>query len=61
MSQGVRAFGLRQVRYRGLKKTSLQHACIGAVINPIRVVDWISDKPRWRDGPSQLAALRPVA
>ena len=48
-------------RYRGLKKTSLQHACIGAAINLVRVVDWISDKPRWRDRPSQFAALRPVA
>ncbi len=61
MSQAVRAFGLRQARYRGLKKTSLQHACIGAAINLVRVVDWISDKPRWRDRPAQFAALRPVA
>ena len=61
MSQGVRAFGLRQARYRGLKKTSLQHACVGAAINLVRVVDWILDKPRWRDRPSQFAALRPVA
>lgn len=61
MSQGVRAFGLRQARYRGLKKTSLQHACIGAAINLVRVVDWLSETPRWRDRPSQFAALRPVA
>ncbi|MBX8463549.1 transposase [Deinococcus sp. RIT780] len=58
---GVRAFGLRRARYRGLKKTSLQHACIGAAINLVRVVDWISEKPRWKDRLSQFAALRPVA
>ncbi|MFW8628499.1 IS1182 family transposase [Deinococcus sp. ME38] len=61
MSQGVRAFGLRRARYRGLKKTSLQHACTGAAINLVRVVDWISEKPRWKDRLSQFAALRPVA
>nr|WP_255676445.1 transposase [Deinococcus sp. 23YEL01] len=61
MSQGVRAFGLRRARYRGLKKTSLQHACIGAAINLVRVVDWILEKPRWKDRLSQFAALRPVA
>jgi hypothetical protein len=47
--------------HRGLKKTSLQHACIGAAINLIRVLDWISDKLRWRDRHSQFAALRRVA
>ena len=35
LSQGIRAFGLRQCRYRGLPKTRLQHLAIAAAINMI--------------------------
>lgn len=61
LSQGVRTFGLRRTRYRGLPKTRLQHAVIGAAINVVRVVDWLSDTPRWQAHLSRFAALKPVA
>lgn len=32
-SQGVRAFGLRRMRYRGLTKTRLQHVATAAALN----------------------------
>lgn len=44
LSQGIRASGLRQTRYRGLAKTSLQNTAIGAAINVVRVVDWLNGK-----------------
>lgn len=46
LSQGIRSSGLRQTRYRGLAKTSLQNTAIGAAINVSRVVNWLSGKPR---------------
>lgn len=46
LSQGIRASGLRQTRYRGLAKTSLQNTAIGAAINVSRVVSWLDGKPR---------------
>jgi transposase len=33
----VRAFGLRQARYRGLPKTSLQHVATAAALNLDRI------------------------
>ena len=46
LSQGIRSLGLRQTRYRGLAKTSLQNTAIGAAINVTRVVNWLDCKPR---------------
>lgn len=46
MSQGIRASGLRQTRYRGLAKTSLQNTAIGAAINISRIVGWLDGKPQ---------------
>ena len=46
LSQAIRASGLRQTRYRGLAKTSLQNTAIGAAINVARVVSWLDGKPR---------------
>jgi transposase len=46
LSQGIRASGLRQTRYRGLAKTSLQNTAIGAAINVSRVVNWLDGKPQ---------------
>ncbi len=43
ISQGVRAFGLRHARYRGLGKTHLQHVAIAAAINFGRVTAWVSN------------------
>lgn len=44
LSQGIRASGLRQTRYQGLAKTSLQNTVIGAAINVARVVNWLDGK-----------------
>jgi transposase len=60
LSQGTRALGLRRTRYRGLRKTALQHAATGAAINVLRAVSWLNgDKPgRTRVSRfSQLAVL----
>src|SRR5215218_11159151 len=44
-SQGVRAFGLRQARYRGLKKTHLQEVATATSINVARITDWLNGVP----------------
>ncbi|QLG13019.1 IS1182 family transposase (plasmid) [Deinococcus sp. D7000] len=46
LSQGVRAFGLRKCRYRGLQKARLQHVLIALAINVIRLCVWLDgDRP----------------
>ena len=45
MSQGVRSNDLRRSRYRGLRKTSLQHVAISAAINIQRITDWFAGIP----------------
>ena len=40
LSQGVRAFGLRRSRYRGLAKTHLQQVATAAAINVSRLAQW---------------------
>lgn len=60
LSQGVRAFGLRQTRYRGLEKTHLQHVAIAAAINIDRIVAWLDERPRATTRTSRFAALAPV-
>jgi len=59
LSQGVRAFGLRQARYRGLAKTHLQHIATAAAINVHRVVDWLDGVPIARTRCAPFAALAP--
>jgi transposase len=60
LSQGVRAFGLRRTRYRGLEKTHLQHVAIAAAINIDRLVAWLEERPRATTRTSRFAALAPV-
>jgi transposase len=60
LSQGVRAFGLRRTRYRGLEKTHLQHVAIAAAINIDRIVAWLEEQPRATTRTSRFAALAPV-
>jgi transposase len=60
LSQGVRAFGLRRTRYRGLPKTHLQHVAIAAAINIDRIVAWLDECPRATTRPSRFAALAPA-
>src|SRR5262247_3895509 len=56
LSQGVRTFGLRRTRYRGLPKTHLQHVAIAAAINVERIVAWFDERPRATTRISRFAA-----
>jgi DDE family transposase len=57
MAQGVHACGLRQCRYRGLAKTTLQHLATAAAINLQRLDDWWTETPRAKTRKSPFAAL----
>ena len=59
ISQGVRAFGMRRTRYRGLDKTHLQHVAIAAAINIDRLVAWFDGRPLAKTRISRFAALAP--
>ena len=60
LSQGVRAFGLRRTRYRGLPKTHMQHVAIAAAMNVDRIVAWLDERPRATTRTSRFAALAPA-
>jgi transposase len=60
LSQGVRAFGLRRSRYRGVQKTHLQHLATAAAINVDRIVAWLEERPRAKTRTARFAALAPV-
>jgi transposase len=60
LSQGVRSFGLRCARYRGLAKTHLQHIATAAAMNVDRIVAWLDERPRAQTRTSRFAALAPV-
>jgi IS5 family transposase len=45
LSQGVRAFGLRQARYRGLAKMHLQNVATAVALNVDRLAAWINGRP----------------
>lgn len=55
LSQGVRAFGLRLCRYRGLAKTHLQHIATAAAINIDRIIAWVDHIPRAKTRQSAFA------
>jgi transposase len=57
LSQGVRAFGLRRARYRGLAKTGLQHVATAAAINLDRIAAWFAGRPLAPTRTSRFAAL----
>lgn len=57
LSQGVRAFGLRRTRYRGLAKTQLQNIAIAAAINLDRLANWLTGVSRAKTRVSRFAAL----
>jgi transposase len=57
ISQGVRAFGLRRTRYRGMKKTHLQHSMIATAINVTRTLAWLEGEPIAKTRTSKFAAL----
>jgi hypothetical protein len=56
----LRAFGLRQARYRGLAKTRLQHVATATAINLVRLADWLNHAPRAPTRCSRFAALAPT-
>lgn len=58
-SQAVRALGLRQTRYLGLAKTSLQHLLTAAAINLIRLDAFLCQKKAAKTRTSRFAALAP--
>jgi transposase len=61
LSQGVRAFGLRHARYRGLKRTHLQEVATATAVNVGRIVNWLNGLPRAATRPSRFAALAPAS
>ncbi len=61
VSQGVRSFGLRQARYRGLKKTHLQELATATAVNVSRIANWLNDIPTAATRRSRLAALAPAS
>jgi transposase len=60
ISQGVRAFGLRQARYIGQAKTHLQNILTVAAINLSRMIAWNSDVPQAKTRTSHFAKLAPA-
>ena len=60
LSQGVRGYGLRCARYRGLEKTHVQHVATAAAINVDRIVAWLDERPRAKTRTSRFAALAPA-
>ena len=57
LSQGVRAFELRQCRYVGLAKTRLQHLATAAAMNIDRLAAWRDGRPHATTRTSRFAAL----
>jgi len=61
ISQAVRAFGLRQARYRGHAKTHLQHILIAVALNLARLAAWFGGATPARTRTTPFAALFPGA
>jgi transposase len=59
LSQGVRAFDLRQARYIGLAKVHLQHIATAAALNLARVFAWLVNIPMAKTRISHLGGLGP--
>jgi transposase len=57
LSEGVRAHGLRRARYRGLRKTHLQHVATAAAMNLGRLDNWLTGVPRAATRRSRFGAL----
>ena len=61
LSQGVRAYGLRKSRYKGMPKTHLQELSIAAAMNLDRISAWLSGTPLERTRQSSFYRLRSLA
>ena len=57
ISQGVRTFGLRRARYRGLAKVGLQAVATAAAINLDRLGAWFAKRPLAPTRTSRFAVL----
>ena len=57
ISQGVRVFGLRRARYRGVAKNRLQNLAIAAALNLDRLAAWWAGRPLAPTRISRFAAL----
>ena len=57
LSQGVRAFGLRRARYRGLAKVGLQSVATAAALNLDRLGAWFAKRPLAPTRTSRFTAL----
>jgi IS5 family transposase len=57
MSQAVLAFGLRQARYRGLAKTTLQHVTAAVAVYLDRIAAWLAGRRTAPTRVSRFAAL----
>lgn len=55
--QDVAVTGMRRARYRGLRKTHLEHVFAAVALNLIRLDAWWSGHPLDRTGVSHLAQL----
>ena len=61
VSQGVRAFGLRRARSRGLRKTHLQHVATAAAVDLARLSQWFNEIPTATTRRSRFARLAPAS
>jgi len=59
ISQAVSAFGLRRCRYRGLRKSHLQHVITATAMNVCRLLRWLNDIPFAKTRISPFAKLLP--
>jgi transposase len=59
LSQGVRAFGMRQSRYIGQAKTGLQQVLTAVGINAARSVGWLDERAHATTRLSRFARLAP--
>jgi transposase len=57
LSQGMRVAGLRQARYVGQAKASLQHGATAAALNLLRLDAWMEQRPLAKTRRSHVAAL----
>lgn len=61
ISQGTRAFELRQTRYKGLRKTHLQHVLTAGAMNLTRAVSWLHEDQKAQTRQSTFQLLAPAA
>ncbi|MET8138022.1 IS1182 family transposase [Streptomyces sp. NPDC005251] len=57
LSENVRAHGLRRTRYRGVRKTHVQHILTALACNVTRIADWLDTTPRAHRRATRLHTL----